>query len=1054
MNQDKNDLPMLAVKRPLLIGVLNLLIVLAGIAAFFGVEVRELPNVDRPIVSVRAQLPGGAPETMDSEVTSVLEDAVARVSGVRQISSSSEENNARVRAEFNPGVDLDTAAADVREAVSRITRDLPDRVEQLQVVKADDDASSILVLTVSSREYTTADLTRIIDNDIIPELLTAEGVASIDQFGARQQQLRVAVNPQRLSRFGLTITDVAQALERAPFDVPVGSFRSEAQDLVVRAEANASNPERIKDVIIAGDTRIGDVAEAYFAPADATSFVRLNGEPVIGLGVVRQASSNTIRISEAIRESVDDLSERFPEIQISVISDDAEFIETSVEEVLITLAFTIFVVVVTMLVFFRAWGPTIIPATSIPVALMGVIAGIWLMGFSINLLTLLALVLATGLIVDDAIVVLENAQRLQKMGFGRRAAAIIGTRQVFFAVVATTAVLVSVFVPISFLPSQAGRLFREFGFVLALAVILSSFVALSLVPALSARTDLTDDTDKRRVGQDRGKGKTAANLHTIADKLASAGRYSAGFYESVLHRCLARPWVTVSVSVIAAIAAGLLYSQLENELVPDEDRGKVEIRAQGPDGVGLAFMDRELDEVEAVLQPLVEDGTIRSLLSIVGRYDPNRIGVTAELAPWDEREVSQTDIVEQLREPLERIPGSRASASGRGTLSFGGSGSDSIEVALTGSEYEEIYLSANALAEAIDFNSDLLSNPDVSYQPTQPQLSVEIDRRSAADLGVDLEDLALTLRAMVGGDEVVDLNVDDQSIPIFLTSETVSISNPADLRNLSVRSTDGSLIPLSSVVRIVEQGIAAELDRTEQRRSIEVEADIAAGTTLAEAVEEINRLADGTIADDIDLILQGEAQSLQETESDLLLTYVFALVIVFLVLVAQFEQVMSALVVILTVPFALAAAMFSLYLSGTSLNIYSQIGLVMLIGLMAKNGILIVEFADQLRQQGREVREAVEEAALIRLRPIGMTLISTVLGALPLILASGAGAEARQSIGWVIFGGLGIAAVFTLFLTPVIYLGLARFGEPHSRDLARVREEIEQADEEAALSAS
>ncbi|MFB0613689.1 efflux RND transporter permease subunit [Aurantiacibacter poecillastricola] len=1043
MKADVNDLPLLAVKRPLLIGVLNLLIVLAGVAAYFGVEVRELPDVDRPIVTVSATLPGAAPETMDAEVTSILENAVARVSGVREISSSSEENNSRIRVEFNPGTDLDSVAADVREAVSRVTRELPDRVEQVQVVKADSDAQSILTLAVSSRSYDTASLTQIVQNDIIPELLTAEGVASIEEFGSRPLQLRVAIDPQRLNRFGLTISDVATALERAPFDVPVGSFRSDAQELIVRAEANASNPGLIKDVVIDGNTRIGDVAEAYFAPADATNFVRLNGEPVVGLGVIRQAGSNTIEISDAVNAAVREVNERFEDIDIRVISDDAEFIRTSVSEVLITLGITIVVVVLTMLLFFGALGPTIIPSTTIPVALMGVIAGIWLMGFSVNLLTLLALVLATGLIVDDAIVVLENAQRLQNKGFGKRAAAVLGTRQVFFAVVATTAVLVSVFVPISFLPSQAGRLFREFGFVLAVAVILSSFVALSLVPALAARIDLT--------GKDEDE---QGALHAFRERTSSFGGRIRNGYSRALGRCLGRPWLTLGISVVVAGAAGLLYTTLENELVPDEDRGSVSVRAQGPDGVGLDFMDRELDEIEVALQPLVDEGIITSMLSIVGRYDPNRIQVNAELAPWSERDVSQTEIVSELREPLSAIPGSRVSASGRGTLSFGGSGNDSIEVALTGAEYEGIYESARALAEAIDTQSDILSNPDISYQPTQPQISLQIDRRSAADVGVDLEDLSLTLRAMVGGDEVVDLNVGDQSIPVFLTAETVSISNPADLRNLYVRGNGGQLVPISSVTTIVEQGIAAELDRTEQRRAIEVEASIAPGTALAEAVTEIERLVDETVADDVDMILQGEAQSLEETGNDLLLTYLFALVIVLLVLVAQFESITSALVVMLTVPFALAAAVFALFISGTSLNIYSQIGLVMLIGLMAKNGILIVEFADQLRQEGRELREAIEEAAAIRLRPIAMTLISTVLGAVPLILASGAGAEARQSIGWVIFGGLGIAAVFTLFLTPVIYMGIARFGKPRSVDLQRVREEIAGADEAAALSAT
>ena len=1030
----KVDLPLLAVKRPLLIGVLNLLIVLAGIAALLGVEVRELPDVDRPVVSVTASLPGAAPETMDSEVTSLLEDAVARVSGVRQIRASSEENNSRIRVEFNPGIDLDTAASDVREAVSRVTRELPERVEQVTVVKADQNAQPIMILAVQSDRYDQADLTEIVDNDIVPELLAAQGVASIEQFGTRARQMRVAVDPARLNRFGLTLTDVADALEGAPYDVPVGSFRSNAQELVVRAEASATDPTRIEDVIIAGTTRVGDVAEADFAPANAVNFVRLDGQPIVGLGVVRQASSNTIEISGSIRDTVERLNERFDGIALEVVSDDAEFIRISVREVLITLAFTIAVVIATMLLFFRAWRPTLVPSATIPVALVGVVAGIWLMGFSINLLTLLALVLATGLIVDDAIVVLENAQRLQNKGLGRRAAAVLGTRQVFFAVVATTAVLVSVFVPISFLPSEAGRLFREFGFVLAVAVIISSFVALSLVPVLAARFDLTS-TDK------------------TPGRLSRWGHKANGWYERALTRCLDAPKVVAVVSIVAAGAAALLYPALDNELVPDEDRGVIVVDATGPDGVGLDFMDRELDEVERVLQPYLDDGVVESTFSIVGRYDPNRVRVTAQLADWDDRDRSQTEIVEELDAPLQEIPGSRTNARGRGTLSFGGGG-EGIEVALTGAEYETIYASAQALATAIDTQSDILSNPDISYQPTQPQLSVQIDRRRAADLGIDLDDLAQTLRAMVGGDDLVDLNVGDQAVPIFLTAQTVSVTNPSDLRNLYVRASvngESSLVPLSSVTTIEEQGIAAELDRTEQRRAIEVSANIAAGVPLREAVTEMERLSEEALGPGIDMLLQGDAESLEETSNDLLLTYAFALVIVFLVLIAQFESVTSALVVLLTVPFALAAAIFALFLSGVSLNIYSQIGLVMLIGLMAKNGILIVEFADQLRHQGRSVREAVEEAAAIRLRPIAMTLISTVVGTLPLILASGAGSEARQSIGWVIFGGLGIAGVFTLFLTPVIYLAVARFGKPRSVDMERLREEIADIDEDKTM---
>lgn len=1027
----RTDLPLLAVKRPLLVIVLNLLIVIAGVAALLGTEVRELPNVDRPIVTVSATLPGAAPETMDAEVTSLLENAAARVNGVRNIRSSSEENNTRIRVEFNPGTDLDTAASDLREAVSRVTRDLPERTEQVQVVKADQDAEAIMTLAVSSRRYDVAQLTRIVENDIIPELLAAEGVASIETFGARPTQLRVAVDPIRLARYRLTMSDVAAALEQAPFDTPVGSFRSDAQELLVRAEATAANPALIADVVIRDEVTVGDVAQSYFAPADATSYVRLDGEPVIGLGVIRQANSNTIAISDATRAAAERLDARFEDIAVRVISDDAEFIRVSVREVAVTLVVTVLVVMAVIYLFFGHVKPTLIPSTAIPVALIGVVAGIWALGFSINLLTLLALVLATGLVVDDAIVVLENAQRLQKeQGLGRKAAAVLGTRQVYFAVIATTAVLVSVFVPISFLPSETGRLFREFGFVLAIAVILSTFVAVSLVPALAAKIDLAGD------GADPNP-----RLQAFATRLARR-------YETLVAACIARPWRVVLASLLALAGAGLVYTQLAEELVPEEDRATFYVWARGPDGTGLAFMDRELDEIEAVLAPLQDSGEIESTLSIVGRYDPNLVQVTATLSDWEDRARSQGEIVAALEAPLDAIPGSRASARGRSTLGGGGGGGQSgIEVALTGNDYEGIYRSARALADAIE-GSAILSDPEISYQPTQPQLSIAVDRARAADLGVELDDLALTLQAMVDGLEVVDLNVEDQAIPILLTSQTSAITRPADLGNLYVRSNAGGLVPLSSLTRFNEQGVAAELDRTEQRRAIEVQAAIAPGVPLAEAIAEIERLSEQTLAEGIEPILQGEAQQLEESSRELLLTYAFAILIVFLVLVAQFESLASPFVILVSIPFALAAALFALFFSGTSLNIYSQIGLVMLIGLMAKNGILMVEFADQRREEGVEVAEAIREAATIRLRPIAMTLISTVAGAVPLVIASGAGAEARQAIGWVIFGGLGIAAVFTLFLVPALYALIARLAKSRKVDLARLERELRD-DEEA-----
>ncbi|MAP95564.1 MAG: multidrug transporter AcrB [Ponticaulis sp.] len=1009
MNFDRLGLPELAVKRPLLIAVFNLLIVIASVAALFGVEVRELPDVDRPIVSVTASLPGGAPETMDADVTSVLEGAVATVSGVKEINASSEENNSRIRIEFNTGVNLDAAASDVREAVNRVQRRLPDRVENVFVTKADDDARPIIQLAVESSIFAEDELTRIIKTDISPEIQAIDGVATLQEFGTRERQMRVVIDPQRLNRFGLTISDIAAALRQAPFDVPVGSFRSDAQELIVRAQATASTPELIREVIISGDVTIGDVGDVVLGPADANNLLRLNGAPVIGLGVVRQAQSNTIQISDAVNQKVEQLNQRLQGVTIRITSDDAIFIKKSVREVLITLLITVSIVIATIWIFLGSWKATLVPSVAIPVALIGTIAGIWMMGFSINLLTLLALVLATGLIVDDAIVVLENIQRQQYHGAGRRAAAAVGTHQVFFAVIATTAVLVAVFVPISFLPSTVGRLFREFGFVLAFAVIISSFVALTLSPAIASKLNLAENMDKKTF-------------------ITRFGNVLKDGYGRVLKLCLRFPLTTFFVSLLIAGSAYFALQNIDSELVPNEDRSKFEVMASGPDGVGLYFMERQADELEAVLQPYLDSGEIVSLFTTVGRWDPNRVGITAELAPWEERERSQDDIVNEVRRPLGQIPGVRASAFGRGSLSFGGRGREGLQVALTGPDYETIYQATRKLADAVETQSQILTNAEISYQPTQPQLSINVDRRRAADLNVPLDQVSLTLRAMVGGENVIDLNVQDQVIPIMLEAEPRAIETPTDLSNLFVRSSAGALVPLSSLTTLVEEGVAAELERVEQRRAIDVQMDIIGDVSIADAIVEINRIADETLPEGIGLILRGEAATLGESNRDLMLTYGFALVIVFLVLVAQFESLTSPLVILVSVPFALAAAVLSIYFSGGSLNIYSQIGLILLIGLMSKNGVLLVEFANQLRKEGKSIHEAVFDAATIRARPIVMTVISTAIGALPLILSTGAGAEARNAIGWVIFGGLGLSSIFTLFLTPCIYLGLARIG--------------------------
>jgi hydrophobe/amphiphile efflux-1 (HAE1) family protein len=1031
-----NDLASLSIRRPLLVLVLNLLIALAGVAAIMAVEVRELPDVDRPIVSVRGTLPGASPETLDTEVTSIIEGAVARVSGIQNIRASSEENNFRIHVDFAPGVDLNGAAADVREAVSRVTRELPDDIESLTVIKADNDSNPILNIAVLSDELSNEELTLVIEKDIVPKLISIQGVADVPLFGERQRVLRVVIDPIRLASFGLAVSDVADALRSAPFDVPAGSFRSEDQELLVRADASVVTEQQIKSLIIRDTTSVGDVAHVMFGPEDASSLGYLNGRPVQGMGIVRQAQSNTIEISGAVRETVEQLNQRFDNLELVITEDSAIFIRGSVKEVIISLLFTVLIVVAAIWLFLGSLRATLIPGITIPIALIGTVAGIWLMGFSINILTLLAIVLATGLVVDDAIVVLENIQRRRNQGLGARAAAVLGTRQVFFAVITTTSVLVAVFIPIAFLPSTAGRLFREFGLVLATAVAISSFIALSLVPAMAVRLAkqpiAPEPTNQNRLARFKTR------LHTFGNNLTQR-------YHASLAHVLRHPLLSVLISFGLACGAGLLYQTLGQELLPPEDRGVIYVNATGPDGVGLTYMERQAERMETILQPLVATGEVASLSTMIGNWDPNRSRVIAPLAHWDERKRDQKAIMEELRGPMSEIPGANVRVSSPSSLNLRGRTGE-IQIALTGNDYPTIYTAAKNFALAIEEELPRLSQPDISYRPTQAQLSVQIDRRRAADLGIPLQSIATTLRAVVDGDDVVDLNVADQAIPVMLESSSNQVNDPSDLVNLYVSARDGRLLPLSSVVTLREESVAAELDRHAQRRAIEIDAALAPGYPLAQAVDDLRALAVEILPTEVSLIFLGEAETLDETSREVAITYALALLVVFLVLCAQFESLISALIVILTVPFGLAAAIFALFLTGTTVNIYSQIGLVMLIGLMAKNGILLVEFADQMRDRGKSVYDAVVIAARVRLRPIAMTTLSTVLGGLPLILSTGPGAEARGSIGWIMFGGLGLAAVFTLYLTPVVYLMLGRFHKPRALEGQKLSEEMRSAE--------
>jgi len=1020
------ELPALSVRRPYLAAVMNILIIVAGISAIFGIEVRELPNIDRPIVSVYANYPGASPETIDAEVTSIVEGAVARVNGVIEVRSSSEENNFRIRAVFRPSADLVTAANDVREAISRVRKNLPDGVEDLNVIKADADSQAIVRLAVYSESRPIEDVTRTVEDEIVPEITAIDGVADVTLWGKRQRVLRVVVDPIRLASYKLAVGDVVAVLKKAKFDVPSGSFKSNEQEVIVRANASVTDPEAIEKLVVRDPVRIGDIGNAFFGPADAENIVRYNGRPVVSLGIIRRAQSNTVTISDGVKKAVDRLNARYRDLKIVVTSDDSVFIKGAISEVLRSLLLAIGIVVIVIAVFIGQIRAALIPAVAIPVALIGTVAAIWLMGFSLNLITLLALVLATGLVVDDSIVVLENITRLKSRGSTARAAAVIGTRQVFFAVIATTLTLVSVFVPISFLPSTAGRLFVEFGFVLACTVAISSFVALTIVPMLASR--LPD--------------KVPAPGRGIAAPFFFVGRVCAALYARILRMVLAAPLAFVGLCAIVLVGAAITYQSLGEELVPEEDRGVIRLRMTGPDGVGLDYTDRQMEKIEAILQPWLDKGILTGMFTVTGSYDLNRGYIAAPMVDWSKREVGEGAVVRAINGKLGGIPGARARV--RRGNSLGLRNADGgMRFALTGNNYETIAAVADAFVLELEKHVPQLQNYRVEFNATQPQISVSIDRRRANDLGVPIENLASAVQVIVDGDEVAELTVHDKTVPVILQARAGAIQSPTDLRNLFVAARDGRLVPLSQMVTFRESAVASELDRHGQRRAVEIFADPVAGYSLREAVEAVRKVARDQLPNEIGLLFLDEAKALDETSHGVTITYLIAILIVFLVLVAQFESMRSAVIILVTVPFGVCAAIFALALTGNTINIYSQIGVLMLIGIMAKNAILMVEFADQLRAEGKDVLDAAMEASIVRFRPIAMTMVSTLLAGLPLILGSGPGIEARAAIGWVVFGGLGLAAAFTLFLTPAVYALLASRKQVRNTDTEAFERQLE-----------
>ncbi|MBP2549063.1 HAE1 family hydrophobic/amphiphilic exporter-1 [Neorhizobium galegae] len=1027
----KSTFTALFVRRPILAAVINTLIVVAGLAALVGVEVRELPDVDQPVITVRTTYDGASPQTVDQELTQVIEGAVARVSGLKALSSESQFGASRVTMEFSDTVDLAVAANDVRDAIGRVAGQLPESADDPRIVKADSDSQPIMRLAVTSSTLSMEDLTLLVDNEISDRLAAVEGVADVELYGDQEKIFRVDINQAALASRGLTVADVSNALASAALDVPAGSLTSRTQDIVVRATANLSTPADFENVLIKDNIRLRDVAGVTLGPDDGTTTLRSNGVQGVGLGIIRQAQSNTLNISTGVAAAVADLQAAMPAgTRIVITSDDATFIRGALHEVELALGLSALIVVAVLYLFLRDWRATLIPALTMPVALIGTLAAIYLVGFSINILTLLAIVLATGLVVDDAIVVLENIVRRRAQGLGPRAAAILGTQEVFFAVLATTATLAAVFIPLSFLPGQLGGLFREFGFVLALAVGLSSITALTLCPMLASRMLTKPMVEPKGL-------------------LSGFGNVFAATYARTLQFSFNAPVVVIAVCVVIMGAAYVAFGLVTSELTPREDRSMIMLRATAPQGVSLEYTQDQLQRVEENLKPLIDQGDIRNLYSISGMGGSSNTGfMVITLAPWEERSRSQDKIASDITAAAARVPALRGFAIQSNSLRIRGAGSG-LQVALVGADHQSLTAAAIQLVQAMEKSSSFVT-PRLDNEPTQAQLSVSIDRERASDLGIDITGLSTSMQALLEGRSIVDVFVDGEALPVKLVSSMQPINDPTDLENVFLRTGDGKVVPMSTIASLKEGAVSPRLNREQQLASVSLSASLGDGVSLGAALQEVTTLAQPLLPKGSRLMPLAEAKTLGENANGMAITFGFAIAIIFLVLAAQFESVLSALIIMTTVPLGLACAVFALVLTGSSLNVYSQIGLVLLVGVMAKNGILIVEFANQLRDQGIAVRQAIEEACRLRLRPVMMTMIATILGGVPLVLAAGAGAEARVALGWVIVGGLGLATLVTLYVTPVAYLLIARFAKPHAHEEERLHEELERAHKGAA----
>ena len=1031
-----------SIKRPVFATVMSLLLIVLGVMAFTRLTLRELPAIDPPVVSVSVVYPGASAAVVETRITQVLEDAVSGIEGIETLQSRSVNGRASLTLEFRLSRDIEAAANDVRDSISRVLNRLPPEADPPQVEKAESDAETIMWLNMSSTTMDTLELSDFADRYVVDRLAALDGVAQVRIGGQQRYAMRIWLDRTALAARGLAVADVETALARENIELPAGRLESAERDFTLRVQRSYQRPEDFAQIALArGEdgyvVRIGDVARVELASAERRAYFRSNGAPNVGLGIVKTSTANSLDVARAARDEAVEIQQSLPEgTQIFVAFDSTVFIDAAVKRVYWTLFEALALVLVVIYLFLGSLRAAIIPAVTVPVCLVAAFVALAAFGFSINLLTLLALVLCIGLVVDDAIVVLENVQRRADLGEPPLVASRRGTAQVAFAVIATTAVLVAVFLPVGFMEGNTGRLFRELSVALAGAVAISAFVALTLTPMMCSKL-------VRPHQQPRGLNRW------LQGRLDALGRG----YRRAIERTVGRPLLFGLVMVASVVASAMMFVAVPKELAPPEDRGAFFVMVSGPEGAGYDYTVGQMQQVEDVLMPLVgEDGPLqRANVRVPGGFGASEEMHTGMvivfLKDWSERSVTTNDVVTGLRGDFDRLPGVRAFPQVRTGLVR--SGGQPLQVVLGGPDYAELARWRDLLLARMAENPQLFG-ADSDYKETRPQLRIEIDRVRASDLGVSVAEIGRALETMMGGRRVTTFVQDGEEYDVIVQAQEADRATPSDLRNLYVRSQrTGGLVPLANLVSLQEIAEPGSLNRFNRLRAITVSAGLAPGYQLGDAIAWVEQVIDEELPDYAQIDWKGESREYKSAGSAVLFTFAMALLVVYLVLAAQFESFIRPLVIMLTVPLAVLGALLGLFVTGGTLNLFSQIGIVMLVGLAAKNGILIVEFANQLRDEGRAIRDAIVEAAAVRLRPILMTSIATIMGAIPLVVAGGPGSASRATIGVVVIFGVAFSTLLSLFVVPSFYALLAPFTRSPEA-LARRLEKLEQETPEAA----